>query len=124
VLSASFVDELRKDGLRLREYRLPAGGSVACTVTPDDELVVSYLGASLRDVQRLDLVFEDLPTGATLRMADVAFDPAANEVVLAPDIARLRSFDTGMRRARLIAVQEGAERELGVYTFNHTRFAG
>lgn len=124
VLSASFVDALRSDGLRVREYRMPAGGSVACTVTPDDELVVSYLGASLRDVQMLDLVFEDLPTGTSMRMTDVAFDPAAEEVVLAPNIALLRSFDTGVRRARLIAVHEGAERELGTYTFNHTRFAG
>jgi hypothetical protein len=123
VLSPSFVDALRRDGLRIREYRLAAGGSVACTVAPEDELVVSYLGASLRDVQRLDLVFEDLPSGSTLRMTDVAFDPAADEVVLAPNIAMLRNFDTGMRRARLIAVHEGAERELGTYTFNHTRFA-
>jgi hypothetical protein len=121
VLSAAFVDALRRDGLRVREYRVPAGGSVACTVTPDDDLVVSYLGASLQDVQRLDLVFEDLPSGTAMRMTDVAFDPAAAEVVLAPNVAMLRQFDTGVRRARLIAVQDGAERELGTYTFDHAR---
>jgi hypothetical protein len=124
VLSASFVAALRGDGLRVREYHLPANGSVACTVTPDDDLVVSHLRAPLRDVQRLDLVFEDLPSGTELRMSDVPFDPAADAVVLAPDVAMLREFDTGLRRARLIAVQDGAERELGSYTFDHTRFAG
>lgn len=123
VLSAAFVEALRRDGLRVREYRMPPGGSVACTVAPDDDLVVSYLGAALRDVQRLDLVFEDLASGSEMRMIDVAFDPAADEVVLAPNVAMLREFDSGTRRARLIAVQDGVERELGSYTFNHTRFA-
>lgn len=122
--TAGFVDALRSAGLRVREYRLPAGGSVACTVTPEDDLVVSYLKVPLDDVRRLDLVFEDLPSGRATRMNDVAFDPAADEVVLAPDIATLRGYDTGTRRARLIAVQDGVERELGTYTFNHTRFTG
>src|SRR4051794_21506206 len=68
VMSASFVETLRKDGLRVREYRLQPNTRVACTVTPDDDLVVSYLSAPLRDVQRLDLVFEDLVAGHALRM--------------------------------------------------------
>ena len=124
VLSASFIDTLRKDGLRVREYRLQPNTSVACTVTPEDDLVVSYLSAPLREVQRLDLVFEDLVAGHAVRMMDVAFDPAAEQVVLAPNTTALRAFDTGPRRARLIAVQDGVERELGSYTFDHTRFAG
>ena len=74
-------------------------------------------------MQRLDLVFEDLPSGTEMCMSDVAFDPAAEGIVLAPNMAMLREFDTGTRRARLVAVQDGAERELGTYTFNHTRFA-
>jgi len=124
VLSAPFVEALRRDGLRVREYRVPRNGSVACTVTPDDDLVVSYLGAPLHDVQQLDLVFEDLVAGHAVRMTDVAFDPAADEVVLASNIAAVRAFDSGPRRARLIAVQDGVERELGSYTFEHTRHAG
>ena len=124
VLSAAFVETLRRDGLRVREYRVQPDSSVACTVTPDDDLVVSYLNAPLRDVQRLDLVFEDLVAGHAVRMTDVAFDPGAGEVVLAPNTTALRAFETGPRRARLIAVNDGVERELGSYTFDHTRFAG
>lgn len=122
VLSASFVDQLRASGLRVREYRLHPGGSVACTVAPDDDLVVSYLRAPLRDVQRLDVMFEDLVSGQVLRMRDVAFDPSAEEIVLAPNTELLRSFESGPRRARLIAVREGEDRELGTYTFNHERY--
>ena len=37
-VSARFIDRLREDGLNIREYHLEAGGSVACTVAPDDDL--------------------------------------------------------------------------------------
>ncbi|HET9865492.1 MAG TPA: hypothetical protein VFP37_18795 [Steroidobacteraceae bacterium] len=121
VLSASFVERLRASGLRVREYRMQPGGSVACTVTPEDDLVVSHLHAPLRDVRRLDVVFEDLVTGHAQRMPDVAFDPSAGEIVLAPNTSLLRTFESGPRRARLIAVHEGADRELGTYTFNHVK---
>ena len=124
VLSAAFVATLRQDGLHVREYRLQPNTSVACTVTPDDDLVVSHLLAPLRDVQQLDLVFEDLVAGHAFRMTDVAFDPDADGVVLAPHTTALRGFETGPRRARLIAVGDGVERELGSYTFEHTRFEG
>jgi hypothetical protein len=124
VFNAGFIETLCKDGLRVREYRLQPNTHVACTITPDDDLVVSYLSVPLRDVQRLDLVFEDLVAGRSLRMTDVAFDPAAEEVVLAPNATAMRNFNTGPQRARLIAVQDGVERELGSYTFDHTRFEG
>jgi hypothetical protein len=124
VVSAAFIETLRQDGLRVREYHLQPNSSVACTVAPDDDLVVSYLSAPLHDVQRLDLVFEDLVAGHAMRLTDVAFDPAAEQIVLAPNTSALRDFETGTRRARLIAVDDGVERELGSYTFDHTRFAG
>src|SRR5688500_20197846 len=53
-VSGRFIERLREDGLHIREYRLAAGGSVACTVAPDDELLVSYLQAPLEGVRQLD----------------------------------------------------------------------
>ena len=121
VLSPAFVEQLRADGLRLREYRLQPGGSVACTITPDDDLVVSHLHAPLRDVQRLDLVLEDLATGTSLRMTELAFDPAQPELVVVPNAAALRALDKSTHRMRLLAVHGDSERELGAYTFHHSR---
>ena len=121
VLSPAFVEELRADGLRLREYRLQPGGSVACTVTPEDDLVVSHLHAPLHGVQRLDLVLEDLATGTSLRMPDLAFDPSQDEVAIAPNTAALRALQASTHRMRLIAVHGDSERELGAYTFHHSR---
>jgi hypothetical protein len=122
VFDASFVKTLQADGLRVREYHLEPGGSVACTVAPDDDLVVSHLHASLRGVTRLDLLFDDVDAGQSWRLADVAFDPEAGEVVLAPNTLMLRALDRATLHARLVAVQGEAEREVGRYTFNHSRF--
>ena len=81
-------------------------------------------GFSLNQATTKHWPLEDLVAGHAVRMMDVAFDPAAEQVVLAPNTTALRAFETGPRRARLIAVQDGVERELGSYTFDHTRFAG
>lgn len=118
VLPAAFVRRIKAAGLRVREYELEPGGSVNCTVTADDDLVVSYLRAPLRDVRRLDLVLHD-PTAGTLRVSDVAFDPEAGAVTLVPGIAYLRTLGHAQQRARLVAVDGVHEREIAEYTFNH-----
>ena len=38
-----------------------------CTVTPEDDLVVAYLHAPLRDVRRLDLLIHDATAGNDAR---------------------------------------------------------
>jgi len=122
VLTPTFVRQMQNNGLQVREYRLRPGTSVACTIAPDDDLVVSHLHAEFAGVERLDLIFEDPDSGAQLRMKDLAFDRAADEIVLASNTRYLRELGTATRRVRLLAVQEGGERELGTYTFNHSRY--
>jgi Putative zinc-finger len=122
VLNASFVRKLREDGIRVREYRLQPGGSVACTVTPDDDLVVAHLHAPFRNVRRLDLVYDDLTAGTAARMQDVAFDPDSDEIVLVSNVVALRQLACVTQRVRLVSVEDTAEREIGTYTFNHSRY--
>jgi hypothetical protein len=122
VVSASFVRKLKEDGLRVREYRLQPGGSVACTVTPGDDLVVAHLHAPLRDVRRLDLVCDDLTDGTHVRLQDVAFDPDSDEIVLASNVMKLRQLASTTQRMQLVSVEDATEREIGTYTFNHSRY--
>ena len=116
-VSGRFIDRLREDGLNIREYRLAAGGSVACTVAPDDDLVVSYLQAPLEGVRQLDAVFDD-HTG-TRRTAHIPFDAATNEVAFIAPTALLKTWGVAQQRVRLLTVAQGAERVIGEYTFNH-----
>ena len=119
VLPAPFIRGIKEAGLRVREYDLEPGGSVNCTIAPDDDLVVSHLHASLRGVRRLDLVLDD-PTAGTLRLSDVAFDPAVDGVTLVPSVPYLRTLGHAQLRARLLAVEGVDERVIADYTFNHS----
>jgi hypothetical protein len=118
VLPALFIDRLKAAGLRVREYALDPGGSVDCTVTPDDDLVVSILRAPLEGVRRLDVLIDDSTTGSH-RAVDVAFDPAAGRLAVVPSTAHLRTLRHAQQRVRLVAVDGADEREIADYTFNH-----
>jgi len=118
VLPAAFIRRIKDAGLRVREYDLEPGGSVSCTVAPDDDLVVAHLRAPLRGVRRLDLVLQD-PKLGTIRVSDVAFDPAADGVTMVPSVPYLRTLRHERQRARLMAVEGVEERVIGDYTFNH-----
>jgi len=121
VLSVPFVERLKAAGRRVREYRVAPGGSVACAVAPDDDVLVSRLETRLQGVQRLDAVytFSFAPDQET-RLADLPFDPDAAEVLLAPPIAEVRRQPSHEFVVRLVAVDDrGVDREIGRYSFQH-----
>src|SRR3954463_14485350 len=45
VVSDAFLLRARQEGLRIREYAPPRGGSVQCTVGADDDLLIGRLAA-------------------------------------------------------------------------------
>ena len=118
VLPASFLQRAKGAGLRLREYTLKPGGSVDCTITPDDDLVVSHLHAPLRDVRRLDVLIDNSVLGK-LRANDVPFDPAAESLVAVTSSVFLRTLRHAQQRVQLVAVDGVHERVIADYTFNH-----
>jgi hypothetical protein len=122
VVTPAFIRRLLGAGMRLREYHVEPGGSVNCTVAPDDDLVISHLRAELGDVRQVDLVVDDGHGGAAHRARHVAFDAASGEVTVIPPVALVRKLGHEHQRMRLMAVQGTSERLLGEYTFNHAPF--
>ena len=120
VMSPGFVDRLKSEGLRLREYRVPAGASVNCTIAAADDFVVSRLQAPLAGVERLDLML--LGPGGEVHATheDIPFDPAAGEVLVFPAAAALKERGAFTLRMRLVAFGAGGQGPLGEYTFVHT----
>lgn len=118
VISDPFARRLKADGMNVREYRVPANGSVNCTVTADDDFVVARLEAPLEGVTRVDMVYLDSDGNSELRKEDIPF--AADGVLFATRIEALRSLPEITLRLRLLAVDTDTERTLGEYTFNHT----
>jgi hypothetical protein len=124
IVPPEFVVRLKAAGLRVREYELEPRGSVACTITPDDDLVVAHLEAPLAGVQRLDVVIHEVEARHTFRLTDVGFNPASREVVLVPKASDLRRRGRSTQRVELVAVSADGERVLGEYVFNHSPFRG
>ena len=120
VLPHAFLEALKREGLRLREYRVPPGGSVNCTLLADDDFVVSRLQAPLAGVERVDLMVVAQEGAAEATFEDIPFDPAAGEVLVVPSAAALRALPAHTARMRLFAVGAGGKKPLGEYTFVHT----
>jgi anti-sigma factor RsiW len=124
VLSPAVVERLRREGKRIREYRVAPGGGVQCTVAPDDDVVLARLGADFAGVTRVDLLRVVDVAGTEQRLADLPFDPAAGELIFSPPADMLRAMPASVERMRLVAVEPGGERLLGEYTFDHTPWPG
>lgn len=113
-----FVRRLGERGLRLREYSVECNGSVNCTITPEDDVVISRLRAPLSGIAQVDLVLRG-PSEPGFRAVDIPFDAASGEVVFVVPAARLRKLPNCTERMQLIAVGVDGERLIGHYTFNH-----
>jgi hypothetical protein len=120
VVGLGFVDRLTAKGLRIRRYHVAHNGSVACSVAPEDEVLVGVMQAPLEGVQRLDLAADFSFGGDTVWLRDVPFDAEAGAVVLLPQLATVRTLPTHEMRVRLWAVQGEQAHEIGHYTFRHS----
>ncbi len=123
VLTPRFVDHMKDEGLRVREYNAAPGDTVNCTIRAEDDAVVARLQAPLAGVERLDALQRiDLGGGRVeqRRVEDVPFDADADEVLFAPSAAELKKMPAHTWHVQLLAVEGAGERALGEYTFAHT----
>lgn len=122
IVGDEFLRHAADAGLRLREYAPPAGGSIQCTVTEDDDLLVARLATGLITAARVDLSWCD-PRGVEhQRMVDIPIHKDAGAVICQQSIRWAKASPSETMIARLLAVNgPGDERVLGEYTFHHTR---
>jgi anti-sigma factor RsiW len=123
VITQPFLEQMKRQGMRIREYRLAPGERAACTIRANDDAVVGRMQAPLAGVKRVDALQSlDLGDGRVQRwrVEDVPFDPEAGEVLSMPSAVELRKLPAHTSRVRLVAVDESGERPLGEYTFAHT----
>lgn len=122
-VSRSFVARASKDGLSIREYRIPEGETVACTAGPEDLVLVRLSGAfeGLEEL-RLDAVFEDLDRQETadLPRREVVVDRDLQEVVLVFPGQEVRAYPRSRWTLRILAQSPGGPKELGPFVMDHT----
>ena len=123
VITQPFLEQMKRQGMRIREYRLAPGERVACTIRADDDAVVGRMQVPLAGVKRVDALQSlDMGDGHVQqwRMEDVPFAPNADEVLALPSATALKKLPAHTFRVRLVAVDVAGERPLGEYTFAHT----
>ena len=122
-VTPSFVEHMKREGLRVREYRTALGERVDCTIRADEDAVVGRMRVPLAGVKRLDIVRTIEVEGRQVgrwRAEDVPFEPETDEVVTLPSAAALKEMPANTARVQLFAVDEAGERLLGEVTFAHT----
>jgi hypothetical protein len=121
VVSETFLERAAAKGMTVRQYAPPRGGSVNCTVTLEDDLLIGRLAADFSESKIIDLAICDGQGVERMRMTDVPFRPGEGIVLWQESITRMKAAPSDVIIARLVAVNDGGERLVGEYTFNHTR---
>jgi hypothetical protein len=122
VISDHVVMRAEEMGHRIRQYAPPPGGSVPCTVSADDDLLVARLAADLSSADRVDLSWYTDQGVELLRMSDIPIRGDAGAVICQQSITMAKSSPSNTLIARLVSVDSaGAEHLLGEYAFHHTR---
>jgi hypothetical protein len=119
IVTPSYLEKAAQEGLRAREYRVPAGGHVDCTVTPEDDLLVGRLLGDFSGISRLDMLAQ-LDDHPEQRIPDVPLTAGAAEVIVAQAMPGMRSLGRSHLRLRLVAQEPGGERLIGEYNFHHS----
>jgi anti-sigma factor RsiW len=122
VVSDKFLRRAAEEDLRVRQYAPPRGGSVQCTVTAEDNILIGRLAADLKGAERVDLSICDERGVEQSRMRDIPVNPSEGSVIVQESITFAKAAPTSKMILRLLNVDEaGDEKLLGEYTFNHTR---
>ena len=120
IVGASWLERVADEGLRVREYRLRPGGSVACTVTPEDDFVIARLAVDRHEAVAVDLSWCDAEGHELERLRDLPLREDADEILWVQEMDWLRALGVSTGVARLIARSAEGEQVLAEYTFNHT----
>jgi hypothetical protein len=114
-----FLNQLARDGVRVRSYSLDPGDSVQCSAWADDEVMVARLRADFTGVSAVDAEMR-MPTGEPWgQSTDVPVREGATEIVLALPAPRVRSAPEGPMRLTLRVSGAPAGSVIAEYIFNH-----
>jgi anti-sigma factor RsiW len=119
IISRATLNQLQRDGVRVRVYSVVPGDVVPCAVFPDDDLVVTSMRGDFSGVDAVTLsVAGSAPlSGAVLD--DVPVSAGEGELLWATPGALIRQMPTS--RVTLTVTAAGASgRRIGEYVLDHT----
>jgi Putative zinc-finger len=114
------LNQLARDGVRVRSYALEPGETITCSAWDDDEVVVARLRADFAGVTAVDAEMR-LESGERWgRSSDVPVREGATELVLALPATMVRSAPHGPMRLTLRASSGSQSADvIAEYVFDH-----
>jgi anti-sigma factor RsiW len=112
------LNQLARDGVRVRTFVLTPGDVVPCAVWDDDQLLALRLRADLGGATRVT-VSQHVAGEEVVRTTSEVAPGAAGEIVFATPASWVRQLPVVRVDVRLLAPDGEAERVLASYTLEH-----
>ena len=113
------LNQLARDGVRIREYTLGPGDVVPCAIWADDDLIVTRIRADFTGVDAVTVV-KRLASGREAgRLEDLPVRPGQIEILDATSAALLKRLPATTLRVTLTGRTAGGERVLAEYVLEH-----
>ena len=113
----SVLNQLARDGVRVRSFALSPGAVVPCAVWDDDELMALRLRGEFGSATEFTLI--ERVAGTELIRATGQVASANGEIIHIIPAARVRQLPVVDVEVVLTAHEDGAERPIGSYTLVH-----
>ena len=117
LLTDDVLNQLARDGLRVRSYSLSPGDVVACAVWDDDEVMALRLRADFTGVTTVRVTRRAGDQDVGDLRGDIPH--GVNEIIVVDPAALIREVPAGRVALTLSACEGDGERILGTYTLLH-----
>jgi len=116
IIARATLNQLQRDGVRVRIYAVAPGDVVPCAVFPDDDLVVTSIRGDFAGIEAVTLSVTGSAPMAGLVLNDVPVSAAEGELLWATPGALIRQMPT----SRVTLTVTAGGRRIGEYVLDHT----
>jgi hypothetical protein len=116
IIGRATLNQLQRDGVRVRIYALAPGDVVPCAVFPDDDLVVTSIRGDFGGLDAVTLSVTGSTPLSGLVLEDIPVSAADGELLWAAPGGLIRQMPT----SRVTLTLTGGGRRIGEYVLDHT----
>ena len=119
IISRSTLNQLQRDGVRVRVYSLAPGDVVPCAVFPGDDLVVTSMRGDFTGVEAVTISATGSAPLSGVLLDDVPVSAAEGELLWATPGSLIRQMPTS-RVTVTVTAGRADGRRIGEYVLDHT----
>jgi anti-sigma factor RsiW len=116
IIARSTLNQLQRDGVRVRVYSVAPGDVVPCAVFPDDDLVVTSIRGDFAGIEAVTVSVTGSAPMSALVLDDVPVSVAEGELLWATPGSLIRQMPT----SRVTLTVTAGARRIGEYVLDHT----